>query len=155
MVLRKNREVASEEKKNKEVRPKRKLCSVVDVSGGESKVRCCKEQYFTGTWNVQVGDGKSEHWYLGNQWTKVNRMRELNSDNCYIYYCGWESLRRNRVALIVNKRVWNAVLGCSLKNDRMIPVRFQGKPLNITGIQVYDSATKAKEAEVEWFYEDL
>ena len=61
MVLRKNREVASEKKKKKEVRPKRKLCSVVDVSGGESKVRCCKEQYFTGTWNVQAGDDKSEH----------------------------------------------------------------------------------------------
>ena len=73
----------------------------------------------------------------------------------YIYYCGQESLRRNGVAIIVNKRVRNAVLGCNLKNDRMISVHFQGKPLNITVSQVYDPTSNAEEAEVEWFYEDL
>ena len=73
----------------------------------------------------------------------------------YVYYCWQESLRRNRVALIVNKRVQNAVLECSLKNDRMISVPFQSKPFNITGIQAYALTTNAKEAEVEQLYEDL
>ena len=73
----------------------------------------------------------------------------------YIYYCGQESLRRNGVAIMVNKRVWNAVLGCSLKNDGMISVCFQGKSFNITVIQVYAPTSNAEEAEVEWFYEDL
>ena len=82
-------------------------------------------------------------------------MGEFNSDDHYIYYCGQESLRRNGVAIIVNKRVQNAVLGYSLKNDRMISVHFQGKPSNITVIQVYDPTSNAEEAEVEWFYEDL
>ena len=82
-------------------------------------------------------------------------MGEFNSDDHYIYYCGQESLRRNGVAITVNKRVWNAVLGCNLKNDRMISVRFQGKPFNITVIQVYALTTNAEEAEVEWLYEDL
>ena len=82
-------------------------------------------------------------------------MGKFNSDDHYIYYCGHESLRRNRVAIIVNKRVWNAVLGCNLKNYRMISVRFQGKPFNITVIQVYAATSNAEEAEVEWFYEDL
>ena len=72
-----------------------------------------------------------------------------------IYYCGQEALKRNGVALIVNQRVQNAVLGCSLKNDRMISVHFQGKPFNITVIQVYAPTSNAEEAEVEWFYEDL
>ena len=76
-------------------------------------------------------------------------MGKFNSDDHYIYYCGQESLRRNGVALIVNKRVWNAVLGCSLKNDRMISVCFQGKPFNITVILVYAQTTNAKEAEVD------
>ena len=82
-------------------------------------------------------------------------MGEFNSDDHYIYYCGQESLRRNGVAIIVNKRVRNAVLGCNLKNDRMISVRFQGKPFNITVIQVYAPTSNAEEAEVEQFYEDL
>ena len=82
-------------------------------------------------------------------------MGEFNSDDHYIYYCGQESLRRNEVAIIVKKRVQNAILGCSLKNDRMISVRFQGKPFNITVIQVYAPTNNAKEAEVEQFYEDL
>ena len=82
-------------------------------------------------------------------------MGEFNSDDHYIYYCRQESLRRNRVAILVNKRVQNAVLGCNLKNDRMISVRFQGKPFSITVIQVYAPTSNAEEAEVERFYEDL
>ena len=82
-------------------------------------------------------------------------MGEFNSDDHYIYYCGQESLRRNGVDIIVNKRVQNAVLGCNLKNDRMISVYFQGKPFNITVIQVYALTSNAEEAEVEQFYEDL
>ena len=85
------------------------------------------------------------------KWTGVS---EFNSDDLYIYYCGQESLRRNGVALIVNERVQNAVL-CSLKNDRMISVLFQGKLLNVMVIQVYAPTTNAEEAEVEQFYEDL
>ena len=80
---------------------------------------------------------------------------EFNSDEHYIYYCGQESLRRNGGAIMVNRRVQNAVLGCSLKNERMISVRFQGKPFNITVIQVYAPTSNAEEAEVERFYEDL
>ena len=82
-------------------------------------------------------------------------MGEFNSDDHYIYYCGQECLRRNEVAIIVNKRVWNAVLGRNLKNNRMISVRFQGKPLNITVIQVYALTSNAEEVKVERFYEDL
>ena len=78
-------------------------------------------------------------------------MGEHNSDSHYIYNCGLESLRRNGVAIMVNKRVLNAVLGCNLKNDRMISVHLQGKPFNITVIQVYAPTTNAKEAEVEQF----
>ena len=80
-------------------------------------------------------------------------MGEFNPDDHYIYYCGQESLRRNGVTIIVNKRVQGTILGCSLKNDRMISVRFQGKPFNITVIQVYAPTSNAEEAEVEWFYE--
>ena len=82
-------------------------------------------------------------------------MGKFNSNDHYIYYSGQESLRRNEVALIVNKKVWNAVIGCSLKNDRMVSAHFQGKPFSITAIQVYAPTTNAKEAEVEWFYDDL
>ena len=82
-------------------------------------------------------------------------MGEFNSDDHYIYYCGQEFLRRNGVALIGNKRVQNAVLGCSLKNIKMISVHFQGKPFNITVIQVYVPTSNAEDAEVEWFCEDL
>ena len=80
---------------------------------------------------------------------------EFNSDDHYTYYCGQESFRRNGVAITINKRVQNAVLGCNLKNDRMISVHFQGKPFNTTVIQVYAPSSNAEEAEVEWFYEDL
>ena len=82
-------------------------------------------------------------------------MGEFNSDDHYIYYWGQESLRRNGVAIMVNKRVWNAVLGCNLKNDRMISVHLQGKPFNIKVIQVYAPTSNAEETEVEWFYDDL
>ena len=86
------------------------------------------------------------------KWTGIG---EFNSDDHYIYYCGQESLRRNGVAIMVNKRVWNAVHGCNLKNDRMISVRFQGKPFNIMVIQAYAPYSNAEEAEAEQFYEDL
>ena len=92
---------------------------------------------------------------LGISELKWMGIGEFNSDDCYIYYCGQESLRRNGVAIIVNKRVRNAVFGYNLKNDRMISVHFQGKPFNITVIQGYASTSNAEEAEVEWFYEEL
>ena len=82
-------------------------------------------------------------------------MDEFNSDDHYTYDCGQEILRRNGVAIIVNKRVQNAVLGCNLKNNRIISVRFQGKSFNIMVIQVYALTSNAEEAVVEWFYEDL
>ena len=92
---------------------------------------------------------------LGISELKWTRMGEFNSDDHYIYYCGQESLRRNGVGIMVNKRVPNAVLGYNLKNNRMISVHLQGKPFNITVIQVYAPTSNAEEAEVEWFYEDL
>ena len=92
---------------------------------------------------------------LGINERKWNGMGEFNSDDHYIYYCGQESLRINGVAIIVNKGVQNAVVGCNLKSDRKISVCFQGKPFNIMVIQVYALTINAEEAEVEWFYEDL
>ena len=92
---------------------------------------------------------------LGISELKSTGMGEFNSDDHYSYYCGQESLRINGVAIIVNKRVQNAVLGCNLKNDRMISVRFQGKPFNITVTQVYAPPSNAEEAEVEGSYEDI
>ena len=95
---------------------------------------------------------------LGISELKWTGMGEFNSDDHYIYYCGQESLRRNGVAITVKKKkkkLQNAVLGCNLKNDRMISVHFQGKPLNIMVIQVYAPTSNSEEAEVEWFYEDL
>ena len=92
---------------------------------------------------------------LGISKLKWTGMGEFNSDDHYVYYCRQESFRRNGVAIMVNKRVRNAVLGCNLKNDRVISVRLQGKPFNITVIQVYAPTSNAEEAEVEWFYEDL
>ena len=92
---------------------------------------------------------------LGISELKWTGMGEFNSDDRYIYYCGQESLKGNGVALIVNKRVWNAVLGCNLKNNRMISVRFQGKPFNITVLPVYAPTSNAEEAEIKQFYEDL
>ena len=146
--------------------PKQKQYPVVDVTGDRNKVRCCKEQYCIGTWNVRsTNQGKLE--VVKQEMARVNveilrsgklkwtGMGECNSDDHYIYYCRQESLRRNGVAIMVNKRLQNAVLGCSLKNDRMISVCFQGKPFNIMVIQVYAPSSNAEEAEVEWFYEDL
>ena len=86
------------------------------------------------------------------KWTGIG---EFNSDDHYIYYCGQESLRRNGVAIMVNKTVRNAVLECNLKNNRMISVHLQVKPFNITVIQAYAPTSNAEEAEVKWFYEDL
>ena len=108
----------------------------------------------------QIGSGKQEMArvnidILGISKLKWTGIGEFNSDDHYIYYCGQESLRRNGVAIMVNKRVRNAVLGCNLKNDRMISVRLQGKPFNITVIQVYAPTSNAEEAEGEWFYEDV
>ena len=92
---------------------------------------------------------------LGISKLKWTGMGEVNTGDHYIYYCGQESLRRNGVAIMVNKSVWNAVLGCNLKNDRMISVRFQGKPFNIMVIQAYAPTSSAEEAEIERLYEDL
>ena len=125
-----------------------------------------KSNIAIGTWNVRsMNQGKLEVVkqemarvnvdILGISELKWTGMGEFNSDNYYIYYCGQESLRRNGVAIIVNKIVQNAVLGCNLKNNRMISVHFQGKPLNITVIQVYAPTSNTEEAEVERFYEDL
>ena len=119
-----------------------------------------------GTWNVRsMNQGKLEvvkqemarvnFNILGISELKWTGMGEFNSDDHYIYYCGQESLRRNGVVIMVNKRVQNAVLGCNLKNDRMMSVRLQGKPFNITVIQVYAPTSNAEEAEVEQSYEDL
>ena len=134
--------------------------------GDGSKVQCCKEQYYIGTWNVRSMDqGRLE--VVKQEMVRVNidileiselkwtGMGEFNSDDHYIYYCGQESLRINGVAIIVNKRIQNAVLGYNLKNDRMISVCFQGKPFSITVIHVYAPNSNAEEAEVEQFYEDL
>ena len=131
-------------------------------TGDRSKDRCCKEQYCIGTWNVRsMNQGKLEVVkqematvnidILGISELKWTGMGEFNSDDRYTYYCGQESLRRNGVALILNKRVQIGVLGCNFKNDRMISVHFQGKPFNITVIQVYVPTTNTEEAEVEWF----
>ena len=138
----------------------------MDVTGDRSKVRFCKEQYCIGTWNVRsLNQGKLEVVkqemarvnvdILGISELKWTGIGEFNSDDHCIYYCGQESLRRNGVAIIVNKRVQNAVLGCNLKNDRMISVRFQDKQFNITVIQVYAPISNAEEAKVEWFDKDL
>ena len=147
-----------------ELEPKQR--PIVDMTGDGSKVQYCKEQSCIRIWNVRsMYQGKLE--VVKQEMARVNidilgigelkwtGMGEFNSDDRYIYYCGQESLRRNGVALIVNKRVQNAVLGCNLKNDRVISVHFQGKPFNMTIIQVCAPTSNAKEAEVEWFYEDL
>ena len=119
----------------------------MNVTGDGSKVHCCKERYCIGTWNVRsMNQGKLEVVkeemarvnvdILGISKLKWTGMGEFNSDDHYIYYCGQESLRRNGVPIMVNKRVQNAVLGCNLKNDRMISVRSQAKSFNIIIIQI-------------------
>ena len=163
MLLEKSGEIIPE---RTETEPKQKQHPVVDVTGDGSKVRCCKEQYCIGTWNVRsMNQGKLE--VIQQEKTRLNidileinelkwtRIGEFNSNDHCIYYCGQESLRSNGVAFTADKRVQNAVPGCRLKIDRMISVHFQGKPFNITVIQVYVLTTNVKEAEVEWFYEDL
>ena len=132
----------------------------------EARSDAVKQQYCIETWNARsMNQGKLE--IIKQEMARVNvdilgirelewtGMDEFNSDDCYIYYCGKESLRRNGVAIVVKKRVRNAVLECNLKNDRMISVHSQGKPFNNTVIQVYAPTSNAEEAEVEWFYEDL
>ena len=127
----------------------------MDVSGGESKIQSFQGQYCIGTWNVRsVNQGKLEVFrqemarvnidILGISELKWIGMGEFNSDDHYIHYCGQESLRRNGVALIVNKRVQNAVFGCNLKNNRVISVCYQGKPFNIMVIQAYAMLKKLK-----------
>ena len=128
------------------------------MTGDGNKVRCCKEQYCIGTWDVRsINQVKLE--VVKQEMARVSidileiselkwtRMGEFNSDDHYIYYCGQESLKRNEVALIVNKRLQNAVLRCNLKNDRIISVHFQSKPFSITVIQVYAPTNNAEEAE--------
>ena len=133
----------------------------MDVTGDRSKVQC-KEQYCIGNWNVRsMNQGKLEvvKQEMARVMVDILGIRELrwagtgefNSDDHYIYYCGQESLGRNGVAVIVNERVQNVVLGCNLKNNRMISVRFQGKPFNTTVttvIQVYAPTSNTEEAEV-------
>ena len=157
-------ECRNNSRKNEEMEPKQKQHPVVNVPGDGSKVRCCKEQYCIGSWNVRsMNQGKWEVVkqemarvtinILGISKLKWTGMGKFNSDDHYIYHCGQESLRRNGVVNRVNKRVRNAVLGCNLKNNRMISVRFQGKPFNIMVIQVYAPTSNAEEAEIKWFYE--
>ena len=95
-----------------------------------------------------MGDDKCECQHSRTQQTKMDWMGEFNSDDHYVYYCGQESLRRNGVAIMVNKRIRNAVFGCNLKNDRMISVRFQGKPFNITVIQAYTPTSNAEDLKL-------
>ena len=129
------------------------------------KVKCYNE-FCIGTWNIRLMNqsklevvkemARVNTDILGISELKWTGVGEFNSDDHYTYYCGQESLRKkNVIALIVNKTAQNALLGCSLKNDRMISIHFQGKPFSITVIQVYAAATNAEEADVEWFYEDL
>ena len=138
----------------------------MDVIGDRSKVQCYKEQYCIGTWNVRsMNQGKLEVVkqemarvnidILGISELKWTGVGEFNPDDHHIYYCGQESLRRNGVAIMVNERVQNAVLGCNLRNNRMISVHFQGKPFNITVIQASAPTSNTEEAEAERFYEDL
>ena len=139
--------------------PNQKQHPAVDVNGDGIKARCCKEQYYIETWNVtSMNQGKLE--VVKQEMAKVNidilgitvlkwtGMGEFNSNNHYIYYWGQESLTRHGVAITVYKRVRNAVLGCSLKNDRMISLHSQGKPFNITVIEVYAPATMLKKLKL-------
>ena len=145
MLLEISGEITSERMKRWSQRKKQQ--PGVDVTVDGRKVQSCKEQYCIGTWNVRSMDqGKLEavkqemarvNNILGISELKWTGVREFNSDDHYIYYCGQESLRRNGVALMVNKRVQHAVLGCNLKTDIIISVHFQGKPFNITVNQVY------------------
>ena len=134
-------------RKNDGMEPKQKQYPAAAVTCDRSKVWCCKEQYCIGTWNVRsMNQGKLEVVKqlmasmnvdsLGFSKLKLTGKGGFNPADHYICYCGQESLRRNGVAIMANKRVQNAVLGCNLKNDRMISVHFQGKPFNITVIHL-------------------
>ena len=153
-------------RKNEGMEPKQKQYPLVDVTGDRNEIRCCKEQYCIGAWNVRsMNQGQLE--VVKQEMTIVNidslgiselkwtGMGEFNSDDHFIYYFGQESLRRNGVAITVKKRGWNAVLGWNLKKDRKISVHFQGKPFNITVTQVYAPTNNTEEAEAEWCCEDL
>ena len=146
-------------RKNEGMEPKQKQHPVVDGTGDRSKIQCCKKQYCIGTWNVRsMNQGKLEVVKQEMARVKINILGiselrwtgigEFNSDDHYIYYFRQESLRRNGVAIIVNKRVQNAVFGCNLKNDSIISVRFQGKPFNITVIQVYAQPVMLKKLKL-------
>ena len=143
--------------KSEKTEPNQKQHSVVDVTGDRSKVQWSKEQYCIGTWNVRsMNQGrlevvKQETPRVNIDLLEISELKwtgtgEFDSDGHYIYYCVQESLRRNGVAIIDNKRARNIVLRCNLKNDRMI-VHFQGKPFNITVIQVYALTSNAEEVE--------
>jgi exonuclease III len=149
-------------RKNEGIEPKQKQYPVVDVTCDRRKVQCYKDQYSIGTCNVKyMNQGKLE--VVKQEMSRVNvnilgiselkwtGMDEFNSHDHSIYYARQESLRKNGVAIMVKKRVQNAVAGCNLKNYRMISVRFQGKPCNITVIQAYAPASNNEEAEVERF----
>ena len=154
-------------RKNEETEAKQKQQPVMDVTAYGSKVQCYKEQYCIGTWNVRsMNQGKLEvvkqeilarvnDDILGISELKWTGMGEFNSDDHYIYYYRQESFRRNGEALIINKRVWNAVAGCNLKNDRIISVHIQGKTFSVTIMQVCDLTSNDEEAEVKRLYEDL
>ena len=122
------------------------MCSVQFSSVAQSRLTLCDHTQDMSRVKVNI---------LGIRELKWTAMGEFNSGDHYIYYCGQESLRRNGVAIMVNKRVRNTVLGCNLKNNRMMSVPFQGKPFNIIVIQVYAPTSNVDEAEVERFYEDL
>ncbi|KAF7246946.1 Craniofacial development protein 2 [Varanus komodoensis] len=156
----------SSARKNEATGSRPKGHSVADLSGGERRVRCCKDLYSIGTWNVRsMNQGKLDVVkqemtslninILGISELKWTGMGEFNSDDHQVYYCGQESLRRNGVAFIVNKRVRKAVMGYNLQNDRMISVQIQSKPLNITVVQIYSPTTGAEEAEIDRFHEGL
>ena len=151
-------------RKNEKLEPKQKQCPVVDVSDGELKAWCFKE-YCIRTWNVMsMNQGKLEA--VKQEMARVNTnilkitelkwmgMGEFNSDEHYIYCCRQESLRRNGVALIVNRRIWN-ILVCNLKNEKVILVCFQGNIFNLTVTQVYIPTTDAEETEIDRFCKDL
>ena len=153
-------------RKNKEMESKQKQHPLVDVTDDGSKVQWCKKQYCIRTWNVRSMN-QSKMKVVKQEMARVNinileisklkwtGMGEFNSDDHSIYYYGQESLGRNGVAIIVNKRIHDAVLGCFLKNDKMISVHFQGSPFNITVIPVYTPTSNAEKDDVEWFNEDL
>ena len=153
-------------KNKEETEPKRKQCPVVDMTGDGSKEQCCKEQHCIVTWNVRsVSQGKLEVVkkemarvnidILGISELKWTGMGEFTADDDCITTLGKNTLEEMEQPSQSTKKSRNAVLGCNLKNNRMISLSFQGKPFNITVIQVYAPASNAEEAEVEWFYEDL